>query len=120
LENRGPTHIGPGSDAAGSAVAARITAPGSRQDYTVLFGGAIQLAGEVKARGPSGGGCARIGWRSSRERGISGLSRPHAGDMDVARTRVALYWSGWDCVWIRRTLEGYYNQRAILLLIRCE
>jgi peptide chain release factor 3 len=26
------------------------------------FGGAIQLAGEVKA---SGGGCARIGWRSS-------------------------------------------------------
>jgi Elongation factor Tu GTP binding domain len=28
----------------------------------LLFGGAIQLAGEVKA---SGGGCARIGWRSS-------------------------------------------------------
>jgi len=28
----------------------------------VLFGGAIQLAGEVKARG---GGCARIGWRST-------------------------------------------------------
>ena len=27
----------------------------------LLFGGAIQLAGEVKA---SGGGCARIGWRS--------------------------------------------------------
>ena len=26
------------------------------------LGGAIQLAGEVKARG---GGCARIGWRSS-------------------------------------------------------
>jgi len=30
----------------------------------LLFGGAIQLAGEVKAR-TSGGGCARIGWRSS-------------------------------------------------------
>ena len=28
----------------------------------LLFGGKIQLAGEVKARG---GGCARIGWRSS-------------------------------------------------------
>jgi peptide subunit release factor RF-3 len=27
-----------------------------------LFGGAIELAGEVKA---GGGGCARIGWRSS-------------------------------------------------------
>jgi peptide subunit release factor RF-3 len=28
----------------------------------LLFGGAIQLAGEVKARGS---GCARFGWRSS-------------------------------------------------------
>jgi peptide chain release factor 3 len=30
----------------------------------LLFGGAIQLAGEVKARGERRG-CARIGWRSS-------------------------------------------------------
>jgi peptide subunit release factor RF-3 len=31
----------------------------------LLFSGAIQLAGEVRARGERVGGCARIGWRSS-------------------------------------------------------
>jgi peptide chain release factor 3 len=34
----------------------------------LCLAGRSQLAGEVKARG---GGCARIGWRVERERGIS-------------------------------------------------
>jgi len=69
----------------------------------LLFGGAIQLAGEVKARGDRRR--ARSDWMAiERERGISVssavMSFEHQGlalnvaDTDEARTGMALYWSG--------------------------
>ena len=50
----------------------------------LLFGGAIQLAGEVKACGAAGG-CAQIGWRSSTARPRSG--RPVERDRALSAVR---------------------------------
>jgi translation elongation factor EF-G len=84
----------------------------------LLFGGAVQLAGEVKARGERRR--VRSDWMAvERERGIS----PQAALMSARRTGGGRAWRYIGAAEIACGSAGHwragYNQSGILLLIRC-
>ena len=93
----------------------------------LLFGGAIQVASEVKAR--VGRRRVRSDWMAvERERGSS-VSSAVMSFAQMGPRSIVRYGRGGDGrgviladgygVWTRRILDEGYNQSGILLLIRC-